>query len=138
MNCSTRTYLAAAALVSLLATGPATAGSLAQWWPLKVIDASSGKDVQADYVPLQKAEKAYNICVLLPHLKDSFFVAVDYGLVEEARRQGVNLTVYEAGGYENLNRQLSQFDDCLAAHADAIISTGISEEGMGQKYAEAM
>ena len=138
MNCSTRTYLAAAALASLMATGPATAGSLAQWWPLKVIDASSGKDVQADYVPLQKAEKAYNICVLLPHLKDSFFVAIDYGLVEEARRQGVNLTVYEAGGYENLNCQLSQFDDCVAAHADAIISTGISEEGMGQKYAEAM
>ena len=137
MKLWTKAFLAAAAL-AIAATSSATADSLKQWWPLKVIDASSGKDVPAEYVPLQKAQKAYNICVLLPHLKDSFFVGEDYGLVEEARRMGVNLNVYEAGGYENLNRQLSQFDDCLAAHADAIISTGISEEGMGQKYTEAM
>jgi periplasmic protein TorT len=138
MKCSKRTWLPAAAVLLLAANGTASAGGLPQWWPLKVIDASSGKDVPAEYTPLQKAEKPYKLCVLLPHLKDSFFVGEDYGLVEEARRQGVNMTVYEAGGYENLNRQLSQFDDCLAAHADAIISTGISEEGMGQKYTEAM
>jgi protein TorT len=48
------------------------------------------------------------------------------------------MTLYEAGGYENLNRQLSQFDDCLANHADAIIIGGVSEGGMGQKYIEAM
>jgi protein TorT len=131
-------FLVAAPLGLLVSGGPAGAGSLAKWWPLKVIDASSGTDVMAEYTPLEKAQKPYNICVLLPHLKDSFFVGADYGLTEEARRQGVNMTVYEAGGYENLNRQLSQFDDCLAAHADAIISTGISEEGMGQKYTEAM
>jgi periplasmic protein TorT len=123
---------------TLLMASNSNAEGLGKWWPLKVNDASSGKDVPAEYVPLEKAAKPYNICVLLPHLKDSFFLAIDYGLIEEARRQGVNMTIYEAGGYENLNRQLSQFDDCLASHADAIISTGVSEEGMGQKYTEAM
>jgi protein TorT len=137
MNSLRISWLTAAAAI-LAAHGTASAAGLSQWWPLKVIDASSGTDVPAEYTPLQKAEKPYKICVLLPHLKDSFFVGEDYGLVEAARRQGVNLTIYEAGGYENLNRQLSQFDDCLASHVDAIISTGISEEGMGQKYTEAM
>ena len=83
MKCSTRIYLAVATLASIAATGPATAESLKQWWPLKVMDASSGKDVPAEYVPLPKAEKAYNLCVLFPHLKDSFWLGADYGVVEE-------------------------------------------------------
>ena len=91
MKVSKKAYLAAAAL-ALAATGPATAGSLKQWWPLKVFDASSGKDVPAEYVPLPKAEKPWNLCVLFPHLKDSFWLGADYGVVEEARRAGVNMT----------------------------------------------
>jgi periplasmic protein TorT len=138
MRFSARTWLVAAVFVSTGYAGPAAAGDLPQWWPLKVIDASSGKDVPAEYVPLPKAEKAYNLCVLFPHLKDSFWLGADYGVVEEARRAGVNMNLYEAGGYENLPRQLSQFDDCLANHADAIIIGGVSEGGMGQKYIEAM
>lgn len=126
-----------AALVSLGAAAPATA-QLAQWWPMKVLDASTDKEVEADYVPLMKAEKPHSICVLFPHLKDSFWVAVNYGIVEEAKRQKVNINLYEAGGYENLSRQLSQFDDCLASKADAIIIGGVSEGGMSQKYTEAM
>jgi len=138
MNFSTKACLAAAAAFAITATGPASADSLKQWWPLKVFDASSGKDVPAEYVPLPKAEKPWNLCVLFPHLKDSFWLGADYGVVEEARRAGVNMTLHEAGGYENLNKQLSQFDDCLASHADAIIIGGVSEGGMGQKYIEAM
>ena len=67
----------AAVALLLVATGSASAEGLKQWWPLKVLDASSGKDVPAEYVPLQRAEKAYNLCVLFPHLKDSFWLAVD-------------------------------------------------------------
>lgn len=137
MKFSAKTYLAAGVL-AIAATNPATAGELKQWWPLKVIDASSGKDIPAEYVPLPKAQKAYNLCVLFPHLKDSFWLGADYGVVEELRRAGVNMTLYEAGGYENLTRQQSQFDDCLANHADAIIIGGVSEGGMAQKYTEAM
>ena len=54
-------------------------------------------------------------------MKDTFWVAVDYGVVEEAKRMGVNMTLYQAGGYENLPKQLSQFDDCLAGNFDAIV-----------------
>src|SRR6516165_5480594 len=98
MEASTKKCLVAAAIV-LTATASASAETLKQWWPLKVFDASSGKDVPAEYVPLPKAAKPYNLCVLFPHLKDSFWLGADYGVVEEARRQGVNVTLYEAGGY---------------------------------------
>ena len=69
-------------------------------------------------------------------MKDTFWVAVDYGVVEEARRMGVNMTLYQAGGYENLPKQLSQFDDCMAGNFDAIIVGPISEAGLDKKFAE--
>ena len=108
-----------------------------QWWPVKVYDMASGKPVATDYTPLPKAEKPWNVCVLFPHMKDTFWVAVDYGIVEEAKRMGVNMTLYEAGGYENLPKQLSQFDDCMAANFDAIIVGPISEAGLTRKMREA-
>ena len=90
----------------------------------------------SEYTPLPKASKPWNICVLFPHMKDTFWVAVDYGVVEEAKRMGVNMTLYQAGGYENLPKQLSQFDDCMAGNFDAIIVGPISEAGLDKKFAE--
>jgi len=49
---------------------------------------------------------------------------------------GVNMTLYQAGGYENLPKQLSQFDDCLAGNFDAIVVGPISEAGLDKKFAE--
>ena len=69
-------------------------------------------------------------------MKDTFWVAVDYGVVEEAKRMGVNMTLYQAGGYENLPKQLSQFDDCLAGNFDAIVIGPISEAGLDKKFAK--
>jgi len=108
-----------------------------QWWPVKVYDMDSGKAVKTDYTPLPKASKPWNICVLFPHMKDTFWVAVDYGIVEEAKREGVNMTLYEAGGYENLPKQLAQFDDCMAGNFDAIVVGPISEAGLTRKMREA-
>ena len=71
------------------------------WRPAKYYNLDFGSPKVAEYVPLEKASKPWNICVLFPHMKDTFWVAVDYGVVEEAKRMGVNLTVYQAGGYEN-------------------------------------
>jgi protein TorT len=123
-----------------VAAGAFTLASAAQaaeqWWPIKVYDASSGSNVETDYSPVEKAEQPWNICVLFPHMKDSFWVAVAYGIVEEAKRQNVNMTLFEAGGYENLPRQLSQFDDCLAGGFDAIVIGAISEAGAALKFEE--
>ena len=107
-----------------------------KWWPAKVYNYDSGSQKVVEYSPLAKASKPWNICVLFPHMKDTFWVAVDYGVVEEAKRMGVNMTLYQAGGYENLPKQLSQFDDCMAGNFDAIIVGPISEAGLDKKFAE--
>ncbi|GGE07507.1 TMAO reductase system periplasmic protein TorT [Aureimonas endophytica] len=120
-----------------LGLSAALPASAADWFPMKVLDASSGTPTPAEYTPVGKAEKAYNLCVLFPHMKDSFWVAVAYGIVKQAEAANVNMTLYEAGGYENLPKQLSQFDDCLASGADAIIVGAISGAGLAQKFAEA-
>ena len=118
----------------LTATGARAAD---QWWPVKIYNMDSGKAVTEEYTPLPKASKPWNVCVLFPHMKDTFWVAVDYGIVEEAKRMGINMTLYEAGGYENLPKQLSQFDDCMAGNFDAIIVGPISEAGLTRKLREA-
>jgi protein TorT len=107
-----------------------------EWWPISVYDATTGENVVTDYVPLEKAAQPWNLCVLFPHMKDSFWVATAYGIVEEAKRLNVNMTLFEAGGYENLPRQLSQFDDCLAGGFDAIVIGAISEAGLALKFEE--
>jgi protein TorT len=49
---------------------------------------------------------------------------------------GVNMTLYQAGGYENLPKQLSQFDDCLSGNFDAIVIGPISEAGLDKQFAK--
>ena len=53
-----------------------------------------------DYVPLAHASRPWRICTLLPHGIDRYWWGVAWGLDEEARRQGVQLGIYEAGGYQ--------------------------------------
>jgi len=126
---------AVAGLALAVAITPAAAET--SWFPMKVYDASSGTPKPAEYTPLTKAEKPYKLCVLFPHMKDSFWVAVAYGIVKQAEAMNVNITLYEAGGYENLPKQLSQFDDCMASSPDAIIVGAISGAGLSKKFEEA-
>lgn len=132
-----RRALAGAALIGFAAVSLSPAATETKWFPMKIYDTSSGTPTPAEYTPLAQAEKPYNICVLFPHLKDSFWVAVAYGIVKQAEASNVNMNLYEAGGYENLPRQLSQFDDCMAAKADAIVVGAISGAGLMNKFEEA-
>ncbi|WP_102564210.1 TMAO reductase system periplasmic protein TorT [Vibrio sp. 10N.286.49.B3] len=61
------------------------------------------------------------ICALYPHLKDSYWLSVNYGMVSEAKQQGVELRVLEAGGYPNKDKQIKQLKLCRQWQADAII-----------------
>ncbi|MGR5299756.1 TMAO reductase system periplasmic protein TorT [Vibrio alfacsensis] len=69
-------------------------------------------------VPSFAAEK---ICAIYPHLKDSYWLSVNYGMVSEAKKLGVNLRVLEAGGYLNNDRQKQQLALCTQWGANAII-----------------
>ena len=83
------------------------------------------------YKPLKASEvkKKHHICVSFPHLKDSYWVGVAYGIISEGRRLEQKITLFEAGGYTNLATQLNQVDDCLNNKGDALIIGPISSNG---------
>ena len=126
------------ALGAMFAAAFATKASAADkpWWPFPTEDWSSGEARSIEYTPLEKASKKWHICVLFPHLKDSWWVAAGYGIAEEAKRQGVQMTLLQAGGYTELNKQISQYDDCVAYGVDAIVMGVVSESGMSRKIEE--
>jgi len=84
-----------------------------------------------EYAPLKVSEvnKKHHICVSFPHLKDSYWVGVAYGIISEGRRLGQKITLFEAGGYTNLATQLRQVDDCLTNNGEALIIGPISSNG---------
>lgn len=81
------------------------------------------------YEPLEKASRQWRICASYPHLKDAYWLSVNYGMVEEARRLGVSLEVVEAGGYPNLERQIEQVRDC-SRDADILVLGTVSFDGL--------
>lgn len=81
------------------------------------------------YEPLAKAQKPWRICASYPHLKDSYWLSVNYGMVEQARRVGIRLEIVEAGGYPNLEKQKAQIADCTKS-ADALIVGTVSYDGL--------
>ncbi len=91
---------------------------------------------QVDYAPLEKASKKWHICVFFPHMKDAYWLAVDYGVVSEAKRLGIRMTLRQAGGYDNLETQIAQIRECLASGADGIVIGAISYDGLNDLVAE--
>jgi protein TorT len=69
-------------------------------------------------------------------MKDAYWLAVDYGVADEAKRQGVKMQLVEAGGYTELQKQISQIEDCVAAGANAVVIGAISYDGLNNLVAE--
>ena len=95
-----------------------------------------GKTSSVSYIPLEKAAKAWELCVSFPHMKDAYFLGVDYGIVEESKRLGVKMNLVDAGGYANLANQISQIEDCVARKADAVLIVSISFDGLNSLISE--
>jgi protein TorT len=127
---------------------PSTLAAEKQWWPTKINvfnPACTDGDVACwtdprnepeklellDYIPLipDDIKKKHHICVSFPHLKDSYWAGVAYGVISEAKRLGQKVTLVEAGGYTNLDWQLNQVEDCIANGAEALIIGPISSHG---------
>ena len=135
------TILKAAVGAGALAFALSSVASADDWYPysIEVWDppfdmASPRKSV--DYVPLEKAAQPWEICVSFPHMKDAYWLAVNYGVANEAERLGVKMQLVEAGGYTELNTQISQIEDCVAAGADAVVIGAISFEGLNNLVSE--
>ena len=82
------------------------------------------------YTPLDKAQEKWRIRVFIPHLKDDYWLGVNYGLIREARRLGVSLSIFEAGGYDQLAVQRRQIEETLKEKPDGLIIGAISLDGL--------
>jgi protein TorT len=112
-----------------------------EWFPYKAEEvtpafSADGKRSPVEYTPLDKASKPWKICVSFPHMKDAYWLGVDYGVGQEAKRLGVKLNVVEAGGYTELNKQISQIEDCVANGAQAVAIGAISADGLNNLVKE--
>ncbi len=123
----------------------ALSGNLAQaedaWYPYSVESWNPPFDMMSprtsiDYVPLEQAKQPWSICVSFPHMKDAYWLAVNYGVASEAERIGVRMQLVEAGGYTELSTQINQIEDCVSAGADAVVIGAISYDGLNNLVGE--
>lgn len=108
---------------------PAVADSWRLQVPQTAFDYSSGL-VAMNYAQLEQAAQPWRLCIAYPHLKDAYWLSVNYGMVAEAARLGVSFKLVEAGGYPNVQRQIEQTEKCVADGADALILGTVSFAGL--------
>lgn len=125
----------------LMSVGPVAAREA--WYPLPVdvwdppFNAERQR-IEGEYLPLARAERRWRVCLLIPHLKDAYWLAVNFAMLDEARRLGVAFAIYSAGGYAHLERQREQFDECLGEAPDGILLSAVSLDGLNDRVAEAV
>ncbi len=128
-------------LPAALLAGQTVFVSADDWFPYDVeiwepaFDMASPRSDFA-YQPLDSTSKQWDKCVSFPHMKDAYWSAVNYGVVAEAERLGIKMQLVEAGGYTNLNTQISQIEDCVSAGANAVIIGAISFDGLNNLVTE--
>lgn len=120
--------------IGISASG-ACAGELVRWTPPF---SYAGTATAFNYTPPDKATKRWKLCIVFPHIKDAYWQAVNYGMIDEARRLGVALQFSEAGGYPHLERQRELVNDCAENSAvDAIILGTVSFNGLSDNVLRA-
>ena len=94
---------------------------------------ASAENTQAvtEYARPAKPSKSYRLGVSIPHLANPHYVGQAYGYIDEAQSLGAQVTLLEAGGYEHLDKQVSQVEDLIASKVDAIINAATSGPGTG-------
>jgi protein TorT len=115
-------YASIAVLAFCTLVGPASAdeAKLWGWAPYPVNAWENGKATEKNYELLKPEEvkKKWHLCVLMPTLTDSVFIGINYAFVTEAKRLGLKMTIFDAGGFQNLTKQIAQYDNCVALGAD--------------------
>jgi protein TorT len=122
-------------LTFFIVIAPAIVLAEKAWYPLdvEVWNPPFNDQRQRDqklYTPLNRAQQKWRVRVFIPHLKDAYWLGVNYGLIDEARRLGIRLAIYEAGGYDQLAVQRRQIEDSLKEKPDGLIIGAISLEGL--------
>lgn len=69
------------------------------------------------------------IAVMLPAAGDPYFKLKSYGYIDEGKKNGYKVTIYDAGGYGNLQKQVSQIEDVIQRGVSGIVLVPASSDG---------
>lgn len=65
--------------------------------------------------------ESQTIGVSVPTVSGPFFTAMLHGINEEAKKLGINVKVMDAGGYENIDQQVTQLQSLIVEKPNAIL-----------------
>jgi len=69
------------------------------------------------------------IAVMLPAAGDPYFKMKSYGYIDEGKKLGYDVKIYDAGGYGNLQKQVSQIEDVITRKVSGIVLVPASSDG---------
>src|SRR3981189_3642213 len=69
----------------------------------------------------RRADAADKIGVSMPNIKGPWFTPVLYGISDEAKKLGYDIVIQDAGGYANVDKQVSQFQNLVVQKVAAIL-----------------
>jgi ABC-type sugar transport system substrate-binding protein len=75
------------------------------------------------------AQARKEIAVMLPAAGDPYFKLKGCGYVEAGKQAGYDVKIYDAGGYGNLDRQVSQIEDVIQRKVAGIVLVPASSDG---------
>lgn len=75
------------------------------------------------------AAEEKEIAVMLPAAGDPYFKMKAFGYIDEGKKLGYKVTIYDAGGYGNLQKQVSQIEDVITRKVSGIVLVPASSEG---------
>ncbi len=111
---------------------------------LKVQTFQSDKPEQAErtvrFEGPEKASKPWRICAVLPNVSDSYWDWVVDGLRQEAASLGVEISVFEASGYDASGLEQQRrllMSRCIGSRYDAILIAAIEDRGLREPLAAA-
>ncbi len=126
---STRTSLKAAVAAAAIVLAACGGGTQKPETTSTTTAPAAPQQAVTEYARPPKPSKSYRIGVSIPHLANPHYVGQAYGYIDEAQQLGAQVTLLEAGGYEHLDKQVSQVEDLIASKVDAIIIAAISGPG---------
>jgi protein TorT len=85
---------------------------------------------QQTYTLLPYKDRDWTVCVSLPHIKDSYWLAVNYGVTDQAKHLGINMRLSHAGGYDNIELQKQQILECVAHGGNAVVAASVTRDGL--------
>jgi len=117
------------------------------WWPIQVKSwygiydpgrkepgkaaVSLNRPKLEEWIPPRAPSGRYTVGVCVPHLKDPYWIAVNYGVIAEARRLGVGVHMTVAGGYNEGALQAELLRAHLKDGVDGVILSAVDYEGGG-------